>query len=106
MATATIQVAEVGGFAGPARCFAIDPPFEGHGYVTVVAVPGYGALVRPKAEVFPATESGACAELSLMSRPGSFTLHDEPDTVERIEGAYWWALLSLGGYEITVQDAA
>lgn len=105
MATATVQVAEVGGYAGPARCYKIDPPFEGHEYVTVVAVPGYGGLVRPKAEVFPAKDSGACAEFSLMSRPGSFTLHDEPATTDKIEGAFWWALMSLGGYVIEVQDA-
>ncbi|MGW2666117.1 hypothetical protein ACWCW7_34620 [Nocardia tengchongensis] len=107
MATATVQVAEVGGYAGTARCFKIDPPFEGHDYVTVVVIPRFGELVRPKVEVFPANETGACAELSrmLMARPGSFVLHDDPDTPQRIEGAYWLALQLLGGHTIEVQDA-
>lgn len=100
MATATVHIESVGGFAGTARCFAIDPPYEGHSFVTICVTPGYGPVVRPRAEVFPARDSGAGAELSLMARPGSFVLHDEPDTAERIEGAYWWALLMLGGYEI------
>lgn len=105
MPTATVQVAEVGGFAGRARCYAIDPPFEGHAFVTLCVIPGFGASVRPKVEVFPAVETGACAEPSLTARPGSFTLHDEPDTDDRVEGAYALALLLLGGYRVAVQDA-
>ena len=106
MATATVHIAEVGGYAGSARCFAIDPPYEGHNYVTICAVPGFGNVVRPKADIFPADSTGACAERSLMARGGSFTLHNEPDTPERLEGAYWLALQLLGGYQISVQDAA
>lgn len=100
MATATVHIAEVGGFAGVARCFAIDPPYEGYSHVTLAAVPGYGRLVRPKVDIFPADATGACVETSLMARGGSFTLHDEPDTTERIDGAYWLALQLLGGYDI------
>lgn len=105
MATAALHVDEVGGYAGHARCYSIAPPFEGHAFVTVCVIPGYGKFVRPKAEVFPATDSGACAESTLMSRPGSFVLHDEPDSPERVEGAFSLALLLLGGYLVRPQDA-
>lgn len=106
MATATVQVEEVEGFAGRARCFKIDPPYQGHSYVTVCLTEGYRKVVLPKAEVFPANETGACVERTLASRPGSFVLHDVPNTPETISGAYWLALLLLGGYEIQPQDAA
>lgn len=105
MATATVQVASVGGYAGATRCFKIDPPFRGHEYVSICATTSFGDIVGPKAEVFPADESGACTETSLKSRPGSFNLHDEPDTPERLDGAYWMALQLLGGYQIAPQDA-
>lgn len=103
MATATVHIESVGGYAGPSRCFAIDPPFEGYSFVTVCATPGFGGVVRPKADVFPADETGACADpsRSLIARPGSFILHDEPTDPDKIDGAYWLALQLLGGYEIT-----
>ncbi|MGV9818435.1 hypothetical protein [Nocardia xishanensis] len=100
MATATVHMDAVGGYAGVARCFHLDPPFDGHEYVTVSVTPEFGGVVRPEVAVFPAVETGACAELSLMRRPGSFVLHDNPDTPERIDGAYWLSLQLLGGYEI------
>jgi hypothetical protein len=101
MATATVHIESVGGFAGPARCFKVDPPFMGSDYVTIWAQTGFGEHTLPEACVVPATETGACAERSLKRRPGSFVLHDDPDTPERVDGAYWMALLMLGGYEIT-----
>ncbi|WP_029932501.1 hypothetical protein [Nocardia otitidiscaviarum] len=105
MATATVHIEQVGGYAGPARCFAIDPPFQGHSYVTAWVQPGFGDIQLPEVALVPATETGAAAENSLKRRPGSFVLHEPPDTPERIEGAYWLALLMLGGYEIASGDA-
>ncbi|WP_405490511.1 hypothetical protein [Nocardia sp. NBC_00511] len=105
MATATIQVAEVGGFVGRARCFEIDPPYETHSYVTICVTPALGGVVRPKADIFPATETGACAERSLMARAGSFVLHEEADTEQKLDDSYAWALMLLGGYAIQPQDA-
>ncbi|MBF6411021.1 hypothetical protein [Nocardia farcinica] len=103
MATATVHIPDVGGFPGPARCFKVDPPYQGHEYVTVWAQRAFGDLQGPEAGVVVATETGACAEPSVRRRPGSFTLHDDPDTPERTEGAFWLALQLLGGYQIAVQ---
>lgn len=100
MPTAVVHIAEVGGFAGPARCFAVDPPYEGSQYVTVWVQPSFGEFQLPEVAVIPATETGASSEPSLKRRPGSFILHDNPDTPERINGAFWMALLMLGGYDI------
>lgn len=101
MATATVHIDDVGGFAGRARCYTVDPPFEGHGYVTIWVQPGFTGHQRPEAVVVPATESGAPAEMSLMRRPGSYVLHDEASTDDQFAGACWLALLMLGGYEVT-----
>ncbi|WP_280389786.1 hypothetical protein [Nocardia wallacei] len=100
MATAKVHIPEVGGFAGRARCFKITPAFEGHDYVTVWVQPGYGAFQRPEAAAVPATESGACAEHSLMRRPGSYVLHAQVETDEQFDGACWLALQMLGGYQV------
>ncbi|WP_228002127.1 hypothetical protein [Nocardia australiensis] len=105
MATATVQVADVGGYSGPARCFKVDPPYEGHDYVTVWVQRSFGPHQMAEAGVVPATETGACAERSLKRRPGSFTLHEDPDTPERVDGAYWLALLMLGGYTVQPTDS-
>lgn len=107
MPTATVHIKELGGFAGPARCFALDPPYEGHGYATAWVQPGFGNYQRPEVAIVPATETGAAAEISLMRRPGSFVLHDYPETAEQLDGAYWLALLMLGqpGYELQPADA-
>lgn len=104
MATATVHIENLTGFAGLARCYEIDPPYRGHGYVTIVVTPSYGQVVGPRADIFPATASGSSAEPSLKARGGSCNLHDEPDTTDRIEGAFAYALLGLGGYLIEVQD--
>jgi len=107
MATATVHIAEVGGFAGRARCFAVDPPYEGHDYVTVWVQPGYGAVTRPEVATVPATETGAAAEMSLMRRPGSYVLHAAVETDEQFGGTCWLALQMLGqpGYNIVPVDA-
>jgi hypothetical protein len=105
MATATVHIGEVGGYAGRARTFKLDPPYEGHSYVTMWVQPGFGGHMRPEIAVVPATESGAGAEMSLMRRPGSFVLHDPVETDAQMDGACALALLMLGGYTITPQDA-
>ncbi|MFR9767041.1 hypothetical protein [Nocardia sp. SC052] len=68
--------------------------------MTAWVQPAYGRYQRPEIAVVPADETGASAERTLQRRPGSFVLHDEPDSTERIEGAYWMALQMLGGYTI------
>lgn len=105
MATATVHIAEVEGFAGRARTFAIDPPFEGHAYVTVWVQPAFGMHMRAEAGIVPATETGAAAEMSLMRRPGSYVLHDEVQTDAQMDGACWLALQMLGGYTAAPVDA-
>lgn len=100
MATATVHIDDVGGFAGRARCYAVDPPYEGHRYITIWVQPGFTGHQRPEAAVVPATETGAAAEMSLMRRPGSYVLHGSVDTSEAFDGACWLALLMLGGYEV------
>ncbi|WP_280393365.1 hypothetical protein [Nocardia wallacei] len=102
MPTATVHLAEVDGYAGRARCFAIDPPYQGHGYVTVCVEPAFGDVILPEAKVYPATETGACAERSLKRRPGSVVLHDEATTDDGFTYACWLVLLMLGqpGYEL------
>jgi hypothetical protein len=110
MATATVHLASVGGFAGIARCFALSEPYVDSGgsfnYLTLWVQPSFGKVVGPEVVIIPATETGAAAEPSLKRRPGSFVLHDEPITydqfgtakaaVDKIEGAYQWALLQIG----------
>lgn len=103
--TATVHLPTVDGYAGPARCFAVDPPYLGHSYVTVWAQPSFGPSVGPEACLIPAGETGAAATLpdgsrSLKRHPGSYVLHDEPDTPQRLDGAYAFALLMLGGYTV------
>lgn len=99
MPTATVQVETVGGYPGVARCYKVDPPYQGSDYVTAWVQPSFGKHQLPEVGVVPAVESGACAEPSMKRRPGSFVLHDSPDTAEKIDGAFWLALLMLGGYE-------
>lgn len=100
MATATVHIDEVGGFPGPARCFAVDPPYQGADFVTVWVQGSFGPHQEPEAGLVPATETGACADRSVKRRAGSFVLHDEPDTQERIDGAHWMAII-LAGYTLT-----
>lgn len=105
MATATVHIAEVGGYFGNARCFRIDPPraFDGseHEYVTVVIQPKVGSL-SPEVKVYPATETGACATRQLQRRTGSFTVDEPVD----IHGCHYLALQLLGGYTIAGPDLA
>jgi hypothetical protein len=105
MATATVHIAEVGGFAGRARCFTVSPPYEDHDFVTVWVQQGFGGHMRPEAAVVPATETGAPAEMSMMRRPGSYVLHGEVQTDEQMAGACWLALQMLGGYTVEPIDA-
>ncbi|AHH20872.1 hypothetical protein NONO_c60960 [Nocardia nova SH22a] len=100
MATATVHIDDVQGFPGPARCFKVDPPYHGADFVVVWAQPSFGRHQEPEAGLVPATETGACAERSVKKRGGSYVLHDEPDTQERIDGAHWLALI-MAGYTLT-----
>lgn len=122
MPTATVYIESVEGFAGPARCFELDPPLRigtiEREYVTIWVQAGYGQYTKPEVCLVPATPSGAAAPVipgappTLMRHPGSFVMHDEPDAPDKIDGAYAFALLMLGGYTIaepepldTVADA-
>ncbi|WP_282778330.1 MULTISPECIES: hypothetical protein [unclassified Nocardia] len=106
MATATLHIADLGGYAGPARCYRLDPVPVINGapapFVTIWVQRGY-AHQMPEVNVVPATSSGACATRSVMAAPGSFTLHFEPVTDEQIDGAHWLALQALGGYTVSGQ---
>lgn len=101
MATATVHIAEVGGFAGRARTYRLSPQYEGYDYVTIWEQPGFGAYQRPEVGVVPATETGAPAEMSMMRRPGSHVLHDAIATDAQMDDACSAALSMLGGYMVT-----
>ena len=96
----------VGGFAGPARCYAVDPPYQGHDYVTVWVQPPMGHQLAEVCAV-PAHESGAATGQSLMRRPGSTPLHEDyvPGDEVYEDGVRALALMLLGGYAIEPQDA-
>jgi hypothetical protein len=95
-----VHIDSVGGFPGPARCFKVDPPYHGADYVTVWAQPSFGKHQEPEVGLVPATETGACVELSVKRRAGSYVLPHEPDTQERIDGAHWLALVMAGYSEV------
>ncbi|MGW4325466.1 hypothetical protein ACWEKR_06195 [Nocardia sp. NPDC004573] len=103
MATATLHIDNVGGWAGPARCYRLDPPVRiagvDHEYVTVWLLEAQRHQ-NAEVNVVAAGETGASAYPSLHRRGGSYVLHEDPVTPEQIEGAFWLALLMLGGYEI------
>lgn len=103
MLTATLHLEEVGGFPGPARTYKLSEPKDfgttRTDYVTVWFQKGF-KFQDPEVGLVPATETGACAEPSMRRRPGSFVLHDNPETPEQIEGAYLYALWSLGVQEV------
>lgn len=101
MPTATMHIAEVGGYVDRARCFRVDPPFEGAAYVTVWTQPAYGHQLA-EISVVPATESGAAVGRTLMRRPGSYVIHAPCTTDEEFAGYCWLALLMLGqpGYDL------
>lgn len=105
MATATIHIKEVGGYAGAnhlTRCYRLDPPWKfdrvDHEYVTVtVTVPQ--KHTEGEVTLHAATETGAPSG-SMKRRAGSYVLHEAPITPEYVEGCY---ALSLGmlGYQIS-----
>jgi hypothetical protein len=103
MATATLHIGDVGGFPSTARCYRLDPPARiaggDHEFVTAWIT---AAARHQDAEinVIAAVETGASAHPSLQRRAGSYVLQENPETAEQIEGAFWLALLMLGGYEI------
>lgn len=104
--TATVHIESLDRYiGGPARCFRLNVPHDfGDRVVTeyvVVALSPATRLQAAEALVFPADAAGNCLTSSLIRRPGSFTLHDDPDTEVRVDGAYWLALLMLGYTAVT-----
>ncbi|KZM68371.1 hypothetical protein [Nocardia terpenica] len=103
MAEAVVHIDELGGYAGPARCYKLSPPVRldgtDHEYVTVWVQP---RLPHQNAEVavVAATGTGACATLSLIRQPGSHVLHTDPATGEDVHGCHAKAL-DLLGYRLT-----
>lgn len=88
MHTATEVNDNVGGFAGPARCYRLDPPLGEHEYVTVWVQDAFGAQ-GPEAVVVAAhDESGAAKNMTRL--PGSYV-----GATPAHSGALW-----LNGYEI------
>lgn len=80
--------ANVGGFAGPARCYRLNPPLGGHEFVTVWVQDAFGAQ-GPEAVVVAAhDESGAAKNMTRL--PGSYV-----GATPAHSGALW-----LNGYEI------
>ncbi|WP_280471020.1 hypothetical protein [Nocardia cyriacigeorgica] len=105
MATATVHIDDVPGFLGRARCYQLDPPpvIEGISspFVTLVLQPRIGRQ-PPEVRAYPALSTGASAVPQLVRGPGSYRPHEPVD----IEGAFWFALLMLGGYTIAGPDLA
>ncbi|MEU2013124.1 hypothetical protein [Nocardia sp. NPDC019302] len=101
-----MHIDDVGGYAGRARCFRVDPPYEGHEFVTICAQPAFGAHQLPEMVTYPATDTGAAAERSLKRRPGSFVIHEPADTDEKFDWQCWLALQMLGqpGYDLQASE--
>lgn len=110
MATATLHLESVGGFAGVACCYRLDPPAQLDGrereYVTLSITPKQGA-VPAEIRLYPATVTGSGASLTLAKRVGSFALRDDytPGDAVYEDGIRALSLMLLGGYVIEPQDA-
>ncbi|MFC9874891.1 hypothetical protein [Nocardia salmonicida] len=109
MADATVHITDLGGYAGPATCYRLDPPkrLGGHDveYVTVYVTEGF-AEIGAKVTLLAAGQTGAPIGSTMRARGGSFTLDEDYDgSPARVAGAHAWALLTLGGYTIRQQDA-
>lgn len=105
MATAALHIDNLGGFAGFARCYQIDPPKvfddEPYDYVTIWIVPPW-RHTQGRVVLVPATETGACATISVKDRVGTYTLDGDPTGDEAyIEGCFTMSLSLLGGYVVT-----
>lgn len=105
MPTATVHIAEVGGYAGPTRCYRLSTPVTLGGkaseYVSICVTPTSGT-VAAEVRVYPAGPTGAAAGMVLAKRAGSFALHDDytPGDVAYEDGVRRLALGLLGGYEV------
>lgn len=108
MATATLHLAEVGGFPGSARCWQLDPPAVIAGrpteFVTVYVQEGFAHQFPETVTVRALPDSGAVDGQSVMRLPGSFVLPGDPDSPQYIDGCHFLALQFLGGYTVRVQD--
>lgn len=85
LGTATVVHEDLGGFAGVAHCYQVDPPLEGSTHVTVWVQTAFGT---PEAVIVAARESGAAVTMNRL--PGSYVRSDATHS-----GALW-----LAGYEV------
>lgn len=103
MATATLHIDNLGGWAGYTRTYKLDPPryFGGQicEYVSICIIPG-SAHCDGEVMVVAATERGVSLDGTVRRRIGSFVLEGNPESPAYIEGCFAWALASIGGYEI------
>ncbi|MHD0294983.1 hypothetical protein RCF19_03825 [Rhodococcus qingshengii] len=95
MATA-IPLADCGGFTGPARLFAIDPPLRdpSSGNIADHVIVCVTTMGGPRIEVYPGRPSGSAR--SMQPLPGSCILQ----RAVSLDDACVWALSTAGGYEI------
>jgi len=99
MLTASLHIDNVGGYPGYARTYKLSEAKSFAGisteYVTIWIQKGF-AYQDPEVGLIASTETGASAGTSVRRAPGSFVLHYMPETPEQIEGAFAYALMSLG----------
>lgn len=109
MKTATLHLDNLVGYCrsgmGLARCYKLSEPadFDGDGHAhdyAIVRVLWPTDHTAGAVAVFPGTETGAIAEISLKSRIGSYTLKGNPKhDPAYIEGCFHMAL-GLNGFTI------
>ncbi len=105
MATATLHLPEVPGYAGISVCWKLDPPAPlgrgSHEFVVQSITESFGP-VPARIRVYAATESGAAAGFTLAEMVGSFALRDDytPGDKAYEDGIRWLSLQHLGGYEV------
>ena len=97
MATA-IPITDCGGFTGPARLFAVDPPLQdpSSGNITEHVIVCVTTMGGPRIEVYPGRPSGVAR--SMQPLPGSCILQH----AVTLNDACAWALATAGGYEIAM----
>lgn len=103
MPIARLLIPKVRGYAGPARCYVLDPPVTYRGveykHVTIWLTPPK-AHMEARVFVTPATETGAPAEGMIAEKAGSFTPAGNPfRRPDHLEGCFAWAL-ATNGYEL------
>lgn len=105
MATATLHIAGVGGYAGRTTCWRLDPPVSIDGrdyeYVAQSITQRYDRIAA-RIRVYPATETAAGALPVLAEVVGSLALRDDytPGDTAYEDGVRALSLQLLGGYEV------